>query len=152
VRTLANANDRAELVRRLRRLRADSPRRWGRMSAAQMVCHLADAFRMAFGEMSVTPDSGFLQRTLLKWVALSAPLPWPPGIGTRPEIDQRRGGGTPPGDFAADVATVEALIERASAPGRERRPPHPIFGRLSDSDWLRWGWLHVDHHLRQFGE
>ena len=28
---------------------------------------------------------------------------------------------------------------------------HPIFGRLSRTAWLRWGYLHIDHHLRQFG-
>jgi hypothetical protein len=28
---------------------------------------------------------------------------------------------------------------------------HPIFGRMSEAAWLRWGWLHADHHLRQFG-
>jgi hypothetical protein len=151
MRTLANPSDRAELVRRLRRLRPDQPRRWGRMTPHQMVCHLADAFRMAFGEVAVTPDSGFFRRTLVKWVALSAPVPWPAGIGTSPEIDQAAGRGTRPGDFAADVATVEAWIERARTTPRDGRPPHPIFGRLSESDWLRWGWLHVDHHLRQFG-
>jgi len=26
-----------------------------------------------------------------------------------------------------------------------------MFGRLSDAAWLRWGYLHMDHHLRQFG-
>jgi hypothetical protein len=28
---------------------------------------------------------------------------------------------------------------------------HPIFGPMSKADWLRWGYLHMDHHLRQFG-
>lgn len=28
---------------------------------------------------------------------------------------------------------------------------HPIFGRLSRAAWLRWAYLHMDHHLRQFG-
>jgi hypothetical protein len=28
---------------------------------------------------------------------------------------------------------------------------HPIFGRMSRSDWLVWGFRHLDHHMRQFG-
>ena len=28
---------------------------------------------------------------------------------------------------------------------------HPIFGPLTTSQWMRWGYLHVYHHLRQFG-
>jgi len=28
---------------------------------------------------------------------------------------------------------------------------HPIFGGMSERAWLRWAYLHTDHHLRQFG-
>ena len=28
---------------------------------------------------------------------------------------------------------------------------HPFFGAMSPNQWLRWGYLHTDHHLRQFG-
>jgi hypothetical protein len=61
-------------------------------------------------------------------------------------------GGTRPGDFAADVAQLEALLEDFTAkPETLAGRPHPIFGRLSRNAWLRWGYLHTDHHLRQFG-
>jgi hypothetical protein len=149
MKTLAHEPDRSELLRRLRTVRPESVRRWGRMSAHQMVCHLADAFLMATGEKPVRLGSGFLQHSLLKWLVLHAPLPWPPGIDTSPEIDQERGG-TRPVDFAADLARVEALMQslaHAQVDGR----PHPVFGRMSRAAWLRWGYLHVDHHLRQFG-
>jgi hypothetical protein len=26
-----------------------------------------------------------------------------------------------------------------------------LFGEMSRSDWLAWGYRHVDHHMRQFG-
>jgi hypothetical protein len=29
-------------------------------------------------------------------------------------------------------------------------PAHPIFGAMTRRAWMRWGYLHVDHHLRQF--
>jgi len=93
-----------------------------------------------------------LQRTIVKWIALYVPLRWPGGrILTRPEIDQE-GGGTKPGDFAADVAELAVLTELfTTTTTRFDWEPHPIFGPLSDAAWLRWGYLHVDHHLRQFG-
>jgi hypothetical protein len=28
---------------------------------------------------------------------------------------------------------------------------HPIFGELTEREWMRWGYLHTDHHFRQFG-
>jgi len=151
MKTLARPRDRAEILSRLRTVRPDSVRRWGRMSAHQMVCHLADAFRMAIGELPVKPTTGLLQRTVVKWLALYVPLPWPAGILTSPETDQEHNG-TRPAEFAADVARVEALLELVTAPTRRLdRTPHPIFGTMSEAAWLRWAYLHADHHLRQFG-
>jgi hypothetical protein len=121
------------------------------MSAHQMVCHLSDAFRVAMGQMAVSHATGLLQRTLVKWIALYLPLPWPAGIPTRPEIDQVLRG-TMPVDFAADVAQLEALLELFTAETRGFDwQSHPALGRMSDAAWLRWGYLHMDHHLRQFG-
>jgi hypothetical protein len=116
------------------------------------VCHLGDALLMAMGRKPVSAASGLLQRTLLRWIVLYAPLPWPKGILTRPEIDQLKGG-TPPAEFAADVRQLVLLLERFSTGERERvdGQMHPIFGRMSQAAWLRWGYLHMDHHLRQFG-
>jgi hypothetical protein len=119
------------------------------MSAHQMVCHLSDSFRMVTGAKSVSDASGPIQRTIVKWIALYAPLRWPSGIRTRPEVDQQLGG-TKPDDFASDVAALERLLEAAATRGLARRS-HPIFGNMSEDAWLRWGYLHMDHHLRQFG-
>jgi hypothetical protein len=115
------------------------------------VCHLSDGFRMTIGQKPVSHIAGPLRRTMVKWLALYAPVAWPPGVLTRPEIDQEVGG-TAPIDFAADVAQLEALVELVTArPRTFDWQPHPIFGNLSDAAWLRWGYLHMDHHLRQFG-
>jgi hypothetical protein len=152
LKTLVRPQDKAEILRRLKTVRPESARRWGRMSPHEMVCHLSDAFRMATGAKQVSAATGPLQRTLVKWIALYAPLPWMSGILTRPEIDQERGG-TRPTDFAADVSQLEMLVEviATAPPGTLAGQAHPIFGRMSDAAWLRWGYLHMDHHLRQFG-
>jgi hypothetical protein len=86
---------------------------------------------------------------LTRWIALHLPLRWPAGIETVPEINQEIGG-TSPGDFVADLAELEARVKQFAAP-RDGWPVHPIFGRMSEAEWLRWAYLHVDHHLRQFG-
>jgi len=151
VKTLARPSDKAEILRRLRELRPDGVRRWGRMSAPQMVCHLSDGFRMGMGQKPASQVPRLHQRTIVKWIALYLPLRWPAGIATTPEIDQCVGG-TRPCDFAADLAQLEALVELVTAPARSFDwQPHPVFGRMSDAAWLRWGYLHMDHHLRQFG-
>jgi len=150
MKTLARERDTNEIIRRLRTLRPDSVRRWGRMSAHQMVCHLNDGFRMATGELPVTCSPTLRQRTLIKWIAIHLPVRWPSDIMTVPEIDQEIGG-TSPGDFAAELADLERRVERIAARRGASWPMHPIFGRMSEAEWLRWAYLHVDHHLRQFG-
>jgi hypothetical protein len=150
--TLGQDHDKAEILRRLDALRPDSSRRWGRMSVHQMVCHLADSSRLALGRLGGSYETRLFDRTILKFVALYLPLPWPPGIRTVPEVDQVRGGGTKPVDFEKDVAELKALTELVTAPTRKLEGRcHPIFGKMSDAEWLRWGYLHMDHHLRQFG-
>jgi len=149
VKTLARQQYLTELVGRLRTVRPDGGSRWGKMSAHQMICHLGDACRMATGAIPVIDVSRWHQRTLVKFVALYLPLPWPKGVPTVPEIDQHCAG-TKPVDFASDVAAVEALLELI-ATRKDAWPLHPIFGRMSEADWLRWAYIHTDHHLRQFG-
>jgi uncharacterized protein with PQ loop repeat len=150
-RTLADADCKTALLARVKALRSDGMRRWGRMTAHQMVCHLIDCNRMALGEVVVTPPAARLPRAIVKWVSLYTPLPWPKGLPTNPELDQDIGG-MRPGDFARDVAALEATVERlTSRAGRGGWPRHPDFGAMSEGDWLRWAYLHMDHHLRQFG-
>jgi hypothetical protein len=151
MKTLARSRDRAEILQRLKAVRPESARRWGRMSAHQMVCHLSDSFLVVTGQKPVSHSTSLLQRTIVKWMALYLPLPWPAGIPTRPEVDQELGG-TRPVDFARDVAQLEALLAHITTQTRPFDSQlHPIFGKMSESAWLRWSYLHVDHHLRQFG-
>jgi uncharacterized protein DUF1569 len=151
MKTLANAADKQDTLVRVANVRPDLQARWGRMSAHQMICHLNDSFLAVMGEKYVSPATGPLQRTVVKWIALYAPIRWPKGVPTRPEMDQYVGG-TAPSEFASDKRTVVSLIERFSNPERSFEwSAHPIFGKMPDPAWLRWGYLHTDHHLRQFG-
>jgi len=113
-----------------------------------MICHLSDSFRAVMGERDISSATGVMKRTVVKWVALHTPFPWPHGFKTRPEADQELGG-TKPVDFDVDMAGLLTIIERFSQ--SRTRSPHPMFGDLSEWEWQRWGYLHLDHHLRQFG-
>lgn len=142
---------REDIRRRLRRLSPESRRQWGRMSVDQMVCHLTDGYRMAVGERPVADVSNWWTRTGLKWIGLYAPLPWPKGVGTFPEVDQEVGG-TKPESLSDDLERLERALEVFETAAREDRcVDNPFMGKLSSRQWLRWGYLHADHHLRQFG-
>ena len=153
MKSLSECKCRQELTARIERVLPDSPRLWGKMTAPQMICHLNDAFLGIIGDKAWEISRGFSLWPVLKYVALYSPAKWPRGVPTRPEMDQLGGGGTPPAEFASDVRKLLASMDRFT-----RRPrdfeflPHPMFKKLSESQWMRWGYLHVDHHLRQFGQ
>jgi hypothetical protein len=149
MKTLARPGDVAEIVARLRTLEPMRSPAWGRMSAHQMICHAADACAMAAGERPVVPFV-LAGRTLRKIAALWLPVPWPRGLPTSRELDAAECG-TRPGEFSADRSALLEIVQRLpGASGLEGRV-HPVFGPLSRKEWLRWGYLHLDHHLRQFG-
>jgi hypothetical protein len=150
MKTLSSANDLEEICSRLANVRPEDERCWGSMSAHQMLCHLSDAFAYPLGEYAVAlVPRPAISRAAFKWLALRLPLKWPPGVRTPPEVDQRVGG-TPPGDFEADrTQLLRRLMQFAGGSGPWGA--HPLFGPMADLEWMRWGYLHSDHHLRQFG-
>jgi uncharacterized protein DUF1569 len=155
-RTLSNATDKQQIAQRVLKIQPSSARLWGRMTAPQMICHLADSFRVTMGlkpwateRISATPI--LLPDWFVKWVAFEVPLQWPKGTPTRPEVDPQRNG-TPPAEFTSDRQELLQLLERFTQHPRDFQwQEHPLFGPLTDAAWMRWGYLHMDHHLRQFG-
>lgn len=147
---LADPAQRAALVARLRHLVLDGQRQWGRMNPHQAVCHLSDSFRAIMGSKSASSIATPFSQTVIKWIALNAPMKWPHGVKTMPEVDQEFGG-TKPVEFARDRQELEALMEQFAAKQGRALQPHPMFGRMTTEQWRRWGWRHMDHHLRQFG-
>ena len=151
MKTLASPRDKEEILHRLSAIGLASKRRWGKMSAPEMVCHLSDAFRVSLGEKDAKLLRFWFPRSFFKWAALQLPLQWPQGVKTVPECDAKLGG-TPPGEIENDLSELRRLIERfAEQPVGAEWPAHPIFGYMAGEEWMRWGYLHVDHHLRQFG-
>ena len=138
-----------EVIARIGRLDATSPRQWGTMTPHEMLCHLGDSFLAVLGERHAAPAETWLSRTLVKWIALHTPLPWPQGVPTRPEVDPHRNG-TRPVAFERDRKNVVELIWRFVLPDT-RYARHPVFGAMTRGEWLLWAYGHVDHHLRQFG-
>jgi hypothetical protein len=139
------------ISQRILGLKPSLPAIWGRMNAHQMICHLDDSFKVGLGERKVGSISNPFKRTVMKWGALYVPAPWPKGTPTMAEVEQGVGG-TPPADFEGDRARLLKTVELFCEPQRSFGPiEHPFFGRLTTSQWMRWGFLHADHHLRQFG-
>lgn len=148
MKSLVALSTQEEIKQRLQTIGPESQRRWGRMSANQMICHLADSFRRTLGDKVA---SNLPPKRLLKWAALWVPIPWPHGFKTRPEMDQEIGG-TRPVEFENDRKELLSLMDRFTCESPEPKfYPHPVFGAMSRKELMRWAYLHMNHHLRQFG-
>jgi hypothetical protein len=137
------------LIERLERLRPDTPRQWGTMTAGEMVCHIADCSAGILGRSGSNRPAK--HRPILKWLALYTAVPWPRGRQTPASVDPRRGG-TRPGDFETDRGrAVEGLRTFAAAPDTAFPGSHTVFGAMTPRDWRHWACRHTDYHLKQFG-
>jgi len=119
-----------------------------KMTAKQMVRHLGCSYEVALGDRTVGQMKG-IPPVLMKWVALRSGLRWTKNIQTMPELKRAIAMHT---DDEFD-ALVGGVIEKmqALAMGTRCAPSHPMFGPMTVADWMRWGYLHAHHHLRQFG-
>jgi hypothetical protein len=55
-------------------------------------------------------------------------------------------------DFLGERKRLTGLIDRfASSPAAASRQPHFFFGHMSPEEWATFMYIHLDHHLRQFG-
>ena len=148
MKSLASVEVLSEIRGRLRSVRVDDRARWGKMTAKRMVRHLICSNEVALGERVVDPMEWPLP-VVIKWIALRSGLRWGKNIQTVPELKKA----------ISEHAEVEyqvllrAVIEsmEAVARGTHYAPSHPMFGPMTPEDWMRWGYLHADHHLRQFG-
>lgn len=151
MRSLANTRDLLEIERRFVALQPGDARLWGSMSVEEMLCHVREAFRMAMGELASggeAPGSA-VPRSLLKFFALRMPMHWPHGVPTFPALKK----GAPTMNASSLEVERDGVLQEM---GRFCRPEqirgdHGLFGAMSAGDWMRWGYLHTDHHLRQFG-
>ena len=137
------------LTARLNAITEQSPRKWGRMTANQMFCHLSDAFLVVRGDRPTAKRvDNVLTRTIVKYVALKTKFPWPKGAPTMEECDAEKKG-TPPAVFAQDRAKAVEVLRQFAVPSPAPLS-HPLFGPMTHEEWMIWAYRHTDHHLRQF--
>ena len=138
-----------EIRGRIGTVTAEDRALWGVMTVGEMICHVREAYCWAL--MERRPAAGSLPRMhkVIKFFALRAPMQWPKGVPTVAELKTGREGMVL-GEFERDRDGLLAALERFAA-AKDNRNGHAIFGSMQPGDWMRWGYLHADHHLRQFG-
>ena len=135
---------------RLGKLEPQSERRWGKMTAAQMLAHCSVS--MQWAAVEVVPEKGALPARLMgrlvKPMVLRNEGPLRKNSPTAKSLivaDER--------DFAKERERLSGLIDKFAVGGAAgcTKNPHSFFGRMTPEEWAILMYKHLDHHLRQFG-
>ena len=136
-----------EMVGRINKLSSDTKPQWGKMNVAQMLTHAQRPLKVAFDEMKIKRGligilfGGMARKQLTK------PGPFKRNLPTDKNFVVS---GNP--DFQKEKQHLIELVQRfGQSKDKLTQDPHPFFGKLSQEEWDKLMWKHLDHHLRQFG-
>ncbi len=150
LKTLLNRDDRKEVIERIENLTIDSKRQWGEMDAHQIVVHLTTPLLVALGERLIPFKPNLFSLPVVKILG-SQIVPWWHGAPSTPEFLNIQ---TRHRNFHQDRNALVIEIGRFVQVAKDKKkefPPHPVFGELTNEEWARLMWRHIDHHLRQYG-
>jgi hypothetical protein len=148
MKTLFDPADRGALEVRIRSIGPESQRLWGKMTAAQMLCHCQRPLETAVGDKPV--KQSFIGKIIVPFIrkTVFSEKPFGKNSPTDPAFvvtDERQ--------LDAERDQLLRLIDRFAGRGAEAagRETHSFFGKLSGAEWGELMYKHIDHHLQQFG-
>lgn len=152
MKNILKISDLRKLQQRISAITPESQRQWGTMTVQQMLCHTTDQIRLALAQKPATETASWFNRTIAIQLALLLPK-IPKGIIAPIDMAQDTGGlGTKPTTFANDhKLLLTAVDEFVKKPIGYAFSAHPGYGPLNRGQYGRFIYLHLDHHLRQFG-
>jgi hypothetical protein len=148
--TIFDKSDYETILRRINNLECEANRQFGKLDVNEMVCHVTDQIRLALGYLELPNEGNFLDRTFIKWFALSmSSIPKEKietANGVNPKVD-----GTKPVSLIDDKVTLVKLLEQLKQQDENYEwGIHPKFGALSKKQWGKLIYAHLNHHLKQF--
>lgn len=152
IKNIINQSDRSKIINRVQSLHPEkSIRGWGIMTLNQMICHCTDQIKMAEGKIEINFIGNYFLTKIMKNIILLG-VPAPKGkVKTYRELDQLKNG-TMPTTFESDRSLLINTIKNFD----EEYPTnnavvHPSFGKMDKAQWGRLIYVHLKHHLKQFG-
>lgn len=137
-----------EIQDRLEKFTANAARKWGSMSAGQMLKHMNTAYAVALGKQKLKPAQPLAMlagNPLGRWLMIDI-LEWPKSTPTAPEFIVKE-----EADFETEKSNLQGNIHAFLATDPSAQGEHPIFGKMDKATWGKLMYKHTDHHLRQFG-
>jgi hypothetical protein len=137
-----------EIIARAEKLQISNKPIWGKMTVTEMLFHCNLANTQILEEQMAFQPPTFKQR-LLKILGLYLLPTFPRNRkgaernDTKGHIDSSR--------FDEQLKQLIGILQRFPEHTGPMTLVHPAFGMLTRRQWGRAAWMHMDHHLRQFG-
>lgn len=147
MKSLFNEDAFAEIEQRLEKLSANTSPQWGKMNAGQMTSHCQKPLIILLGRDTFGLKPNFFIKLLFKPMMYND-TPWKKNMPTMKffKVENEC-------DFDKEIRELKSLLNEVSdhRAGNEKWPKHPVFGEMTDEQWGKMQYKHLDHHLRQFG-
>ena len=138
-----------DLIYRVLKLTSVATPKWGTMNVTEMLKHCnANNTLILNGLESTRKDS--LKQNVIKLAFLYLPIKFPKNIKAPKTLRLITDKETPQ-NFEREKELFIELISRFPAHTFPAKMYHPSFGNLKPNEWGVLNWMHLDHHLRQFG-
>ncbi len=145
---LYNSSTYQSCLERLDKIEENTPAQWGKMNAAQMFAHCAEAQEVLNGKaLGKTPFFIKIFAPFIKKLVLSE-KPYRKNGPTHPKYKQLS-----PKNFTEEKSRLlDSLKNFVETPAQEAdQNTHPLFGKLSHEEKGWASYKHLHHHLEQFG-
>ena len=149
MKTILNADGANDLTKRVNALHPTSQSLWGSMSVTEMLHHCNRATQSIL-EGKAPPKQSTFKQQVLKFMFLNV-IKKLPKNATAPKRFNVKLSQLVPAEFEIERNEFLDLIDRFTKHKDEITLSHPRFGALKTKEWGKFVWMHLDHHLRQFG-
>ncbi|MGQ7946928.1 DUF1569 domain-containing protein [Flavobacterium sp. WC2509] len=144
--SIFDKDDNQSIIIRINTLTPEAKALWGKMSVDQMLKHANETIIVAFGETQVKVN--FVLRLLGRILKKNA---FNSGFGKNSPTAKEF---IFTGQYDFDESKTE-LIKNFNrfTEGTQSITVmnHPFWGKMTYEDWNKLMWIHIDHHLKQFG-
>lgn len=146
--SIYNSLDNQELIVRINKLTPESKPLWGKMTVDQMVSHCQAPMDVAFGDLKLKSNLFLvLIGKIYKSKILNSPN-FKKNSPTAPDFIRKDSYNFENEKLKLIQKTARFATEGSNAILNKR---HPFFGEMTTDEWDRLQWMHLDHHLQQFG-
>lgn len=136
------------IIERINKLTPDSEALWGKMTVDQMLSHCIAPIDLALGNSKLKVNfimqllGKILKKKILNSNEFKKNSPTAPSFirNNKYNFEDVKS------ELIQKFSTFSELKHQAI-----KRKEHPFFGKMSYEDWDKLHWMHIDHHLRQFG-